>query len=234
MEGEIRMQTLEKTITSLEVAEMVEKDHNTVMRDIRRIVEQLGEYKNVQSYFSESTYRNSQNKELPCFLLTKKGCELYSTRMTGTKGTQFAVAYIERFNDMENHIKQQPQIPTSQRELAKLALAVTEETNQRVDEVVERVTELEENTKIDASDYGYIGRRVNQRVKEIARGYNTTNKDQLATLYKDINTGVKQITGVSTRSQLRQKDFDKVNEYINNWQPSTATITIINDLRDSA
>jgi Rha family phage regulatory protein len=234
MEGEIRMQTLEKIITSLEVAEMVGRSHNDVLKDIRNIISQLGKGKISQSYFSESTYRNSQNKELPCFLLTKKGCELYSTRMTGAKGTQFAVAYIERFNDMENHIKQQPQIPTSQRELAKLALAVTEETNQRVDEVVERVTELEENTKIDASDYGYIGRRVNQRVKEIARGYNATNKDQLATLYKDINTGVKQITGVSTRSQLRQKDFDKVNEYINNWQPSTATITIIKDMRDSA
>lgn len=138
------------------------------------------------------------------------------------------------FIEVEKQKQQQNKIPTSQRELAKLALSANEETNQRVDEVADRVTEIEENTKIDASDYGYIGRRVNQRVKEIARGYNATNKDQLATLYKDINTGVKQITGVSTRSQLRQKDFDKVNEYINNWQPSTATITIIKDLRDSA
>lgn len=138
------------------------------------------------------------------------------------------------FIEVEKQHKQQPQLPTSQRGLAKLALAVTEETNQRVDEVVERVTDLEENTKIDASDYGYIGRRINQRVKEIAKGYNLTNREQKSKLYQDINTGVKQITGVSTRSQLRQKDFDKVNDYINNWQPSTATITIIKDMRDSA
>ena len=138
------------------------------------------------------------------------------------------------FIEVEKQHKQQPQLPTSQRELAKLALAVTEETNQRVDEVVERVTDLEENTKIDASDYGYIGRRVNQRVKEIAKGYNLSTREQKSKLYQDINTGVKQITGVSTRSQLRQKDFDKVNDYINNWQPSTATITIIKDMRDSA
>lgn len=135
---------------------------------------------------------------------------------------------------METHIKQQEQLPQSPRDQLKLMYEFQEDTAKRVDEVADRVTEIEENTKIDASDYGYIGRRVNQRVKEIARGYNATNKDQLATLYKDINTGVKQITGVSTRSQLRQKDFDKVNEYINNWQPSTATITIIKDMRDSA
>lgn len=101
------MNQLEKTLTSNEVAEMVGRAHNDVMKDIRRIIEQLGEGKTSQSYFIESTYTNSQNKTLPNFLLTKKGCELFSTRMTGEKGTQFAVAYIERFNEMENHIKQQ-------------------------------------------------------------------------------------------------------------------------------
>ena len=66
------MNVLEKTITSLEVAEMVDKDHNNVMKDIRRIIDQLGEVKSYQSYFIESTYLNSQNKEFPCYLLSKK------------------------------------------------------------------------------------------------------------------------------------------------------------------
>lgn len=104
---------LEKTLTSLEVAEMVGREHRSVIRDIRTIIEHIGgEHKTVQSYFIESTYTNSQNKTLPNFLLTKKGCELYSTRMTGEKGTQFAMKYIERFNKMENHIKKE--IDTSQ------------------------------------------------------------------------------------------------------------------------
>ena len=107
------MNQLEKIISSLEVAEMVERNHFDVMRDIRKIIEHLGESKIAESYFIESTYTNKQNKEIPCYLLTKKGCELYSTRMTGAKGTQFAVAYIERFNQMEEHIKQQ-EIDTSQ------------------------------------------------------------------------------------------------------------------------
>lgn len=111
------MNQIENTLTSLEVAEMVGKDHSKVMRDIRRIIEQLGEAKNGlssnldtpkigETYFTEDTYINAQNKEQPCYRLTKKGCELFSTRMTGAKGTQFAVAYIERFNQMEQHIKQ--------------------------------------------------------------------------------------------------------------------------------
>lgn len=102
------MNQLEQTINSVEVAGMVKRDHKEVLRDIRNIINQLGESKiALSNYFIESTYINSQNKEQPCFDCTKKGCELYSTRMTGAKGTQFAVTYIERFNQMESHLKQQ-------------------------------------------------------------------------------------------------------------------------------
>lgn len=99
-------QQLGRTLTSLEVAEIVVREHKEVLRDIRNIIDHLGESKIAQSYFIESTYKNSQNKQQPSFLLTKKGCELFSTRMTGAKGTQFAVAYIERFNEMEQQLKE--------------------------------------------------------------------------------------------------------------------------------
>ena len=91
----------QKTLTSLEVAEMVGREHKNVMKDIRRFSEHLGQHKSTPSYFTASTYANAQNKQQPCYLLTKKGCELYGTRMTGAKGTQFAAQYIERFNEME-------------------------------------------------------------------------------------------------------------------------------------
>lgn len=106
MKGEDNLINLEINIKSTEIAEMVGREHKEVLRDIRNVIEHLGgERKSAQSYFIDSTYRNSQNKELPCFLLTKKGCELYGTRMTGEKGTLFAVKYIERFNDMESVLK---------------------------------------------------------------------------------------------------------------------------------
>lgn len=229
------MEVLEQTLDSREVAKMVKRNHKEVLRDIRKIISRANKSKTaLVSFFIESSYTDNKGEDRPCFLLTKKGCELFSTRMTGSKGDEFAMEYIERFNDMESHLKQQKSLPASPRDQLKLMYEFQEDTAKRVDDVSERVTDLEENTKIDASDYGYIGRRVNQRVKEIAKGYNLTNREQKSKLYKDINTGVKQITGVSTRSQLRQKDFDKVNDYINNWQPSTATITIIKDMRDLA
>lgn len=54
-------------------------------------------------------------------MLTKKGCELYATRMTGEKGTKFALAYIERFNEMENELKNH-QLQLSKKQLLQLEL----------------------------------------------------------------------------------------------------------------
>ncbi|MDM5245720.1 phage regulatory protein/antirepressor Ant [Lysinibacillus sp. G4S2] len=126
-------------IDSRDIAEMVSRPHNDVLKDIRRIVDQLGEGTSSQSYFIESTYTNSQNKELPCFLLTKKGCELYGTRMTGAKGTQFAVAYIDRFNEMEQTLlDQQPDyhLPSTFKE-ALYTLAESVDENDKLKQKIE-------------------------------------------------------------------------------------------------
>ena len=89
------MNQLEKTLTSLEVAEMVGREHNEVLKDVRRIIGHLDQGNlPLVEYFIESTYKGGNGQERPSYLLTKKGCELYSTRMTGEKGTQFAVAYV--------------------------------------------------------------------------------------------------------------------------------------------
>ena len=122
---------------------------------------------------------------------------------------------------MEKEI-QQPKLPTSKRELALLALSANEETNERVDVIEKEVADLKQS-KIDAGDYSYLSRRVHQRVAEVAKGFGKITKEQRSKLYKDINSGIKQITGVGSRSQLREKHYEIVIEYINDWEPSTAT-----------
>lgn len=95
-----------KYISSLEVADMVEKDHKELLRDIRRYCEQLGQSNIALSdFFAESTYHTAQNKRVPCYNVTKKGCELISHKLTGVKGTEFTAKYIHRFHDMEETIQ---------------------------------------------------------------------------------------------------------------------------------
>lgn len=110
------MNELEQTLTSLEVAEMVEKTHANLLKDIRRYCKQLGEVKiDFTDFFTESSYQTEQGKELPCYKITKKGCEFIAHKLTGTKGTAFTARYINKFHDMEQSIKQlqppKPQYP---------------------------------------------------------------------------------------------------------------------------
>lgn len=95
----------QKFITSVEAAEMVGKDHSDLLKDIRRYSEQLGEGKiSPTDFFTESTYQSGQNKELPCYLVTKKGCEFIANKLTGVKGAVFTAKYINRFNEMQEQL----------------------------------------------------------------------------------------------------------------------------------
>lgn len=79
----------------MEVAETTGKLHKNVIRDIKKIIEHLHSVdgsnlsRSIDSYFIADEYTNSQGYQQPMYRLTKKGCELFGTRMTGAKGTQF-------------------------------------------------------------------------------------------------------------------------------------------------
>ncbi len=96
---------IEQKITSMEVAEMVGKDHSKLLRDIRTYIDQLAEAKiGSGDFFTESTYIDANNQSRPCYEVTKKGCEFIAHKLTGVKGTEFTAKYINRFHEMEESI----------------------------------------------------------------------------------------------------------------------------------
>ena len=121
------MQILNATLTSMEVAEMVEKDHKNIIRDIKRYSKQIEE-SNIQidelkiepiseateqinpeqidlnEFWTESIYSDHLNRKKPCYNITKKGCEFIAHKCTGRKGTVFTARYINRFHEMEHEI----------------------------------------------------------------------------------------------------------------------------------
>jgi len=99
------------TLDSREVAEMVGKDHYNLLRDIRTYIEYMegGELKiEASDFFIESTYINEQNKTMPCYLVTKQGCEMIANKLTGAKGVQFTAMYVSKFNAMERETEALP------------------------------------------------------------------------------------------------------------------------------
>jgi len=91
---------------SREVAEMVERPHNDLMKSIRGYIEHLGQGDFSHSdFFISDSYSNSQNKKQPRFLITKKGCDMVANKMTGQKGVLFTAAYVTKFEEMEEQLK---------------------------------------------------------------------------------------------------------------------------------
>lgn len=98
----------QKYLDSREVAEMVGKEHNKLLRDIRVYITQLNASKvGHTDFFTESQYTDKSNRQKPCYLVTKKGCEFIAHKLTGVKGTEFTAKYINRFHEMEDTIKTQ-------------------------------------------------------------------------------------------------------------------------------
>lgn len=90
------------------VAKMVDKEHKHLMRDIRNYVEILGKSNfGLSDFFIEHSYKSAQNKDLSCYLLTKKGCNMVANKLTGEKGILFTATYVTRFEEMEGQLKSQ-------------------------------------------------------------------------------------------------------------------------------
>jgi len=97
-----------EVIDSREVAEVIGKQHKHLLADIRgyvEIMENSGEPKfRPSSFFIPSTYINAQNREMPRYLLTKKGCDMVANKLTGEKGVLFTAAYVTAFEAMHQEV----------------------------------------------------------------------------------------------------------------------------------
>lgn len=93
-------------VDSREVAEMVGKRHDNLMRDIQGYIKVLDMNSKLRAsqFFIKSTYLDAYKREKPCYLLTKQGCEMVANKMTGEKGILFTAEYVQAFNKMENVI----------------------------------------------------------------------------------------------------------------------------------
>ena len=130
-----------QTISSREVAEMMEKQHKEIMWmiegnerrgivGIKPTIDQSAEL-HFANYFIESTY-NDRGRQLKCYECTKMGCEILANKLTGKKGILFTAKYVSKFNEMEKYIKEQePKMPTTYKEALQHLLLQVEE-NERL------------------------------------------------------------------------------------------------------
>lgn len=125
----------------------------------------------------------------------------------------------------------QYQVPSDPMEALKLMFEAQTQTNEAVAKHDLRITELEENKLLNPGEYNYIGRAIRNKVKQVKSelGMDLEQK-QTSKIYHAINRDLNCFIGIKTRSQFKEKDFDKALEFIENWQLSYTDKKIIEQL----
>lgn len=103
------------TITTLEVAEMMEVAHSDLLKKIEGRKDRRGYIQimtegqmSVSDFFIPSSYKDASGKENKCYEVTRMGCDFLANKSTGEKGVIFTARYVKRFQEMENRIRQVP------------------------------------------------------------------------------------------------------------------------------
>ena len=87
---------------SLKVAEIFNKNHKNVIRDIREL-DCSEEFRELN--FEPTEYMSVQGHKKPCYNMTRDGFVFLVMGYRGKKAAAFKEAYIKRFNEMEEFIK---------------------------------------------------------------------------------------------------------------------------------
>lgn len=101
----------EQTMSSLQIAELTGKRHDSILRDIRNLLEQGVNAHN----FVAVEYTDKKGEARPCFKLTKTGCLILASGYNALLREKI----INRWIELEN--ASQPKVPTSFREALLLA-----------------------------------------------------------------------------------------------------------------
>lgn len=156
MSNELATSTKENTISSREVAEMMEIRHDHMLDKIDKINQVLLNRKiGSVDFWIESEYKDSTGRSVREYQVTKKGCELIAHKSSGEKGIVFTVKYMERFEEMEKKLQKQlpgtyiealEQLLASEKEKARVQLELKDE--QHKNEMLMHFNKLYTTTEI--------------------------------------------------------------------------------------
>ena len=151
---ELQVLNNSKTLDSREVAEMMGKKHENLLKDIQGSGKNLGIIPtltkgnfHVVNYFIESSYKDAKGETRKCYLVTKMGCEMLGNKLQGEKGILFTAKYVERFNQMEQAIKELQPTPSYMIEdpIERAKVWITEQEKLQAEQ--EKVKQLGEENK---------------------------------------------------------------------------------------
>lgn len=213
-------------VDSREVAEMIGKRHSDLLESIKGYVQYLtnGNFRSLD-FFIESTYTDNKGEERPCYLLTKKGCDMVANKMTGEKGVIFTAKYVTKFEEMENQLKNP--FKALSKELQAIFIL-----DQKHQELENRVNNLEDNMTIDYGQQLTLQDIAKKRAIEVMGGTDSPtykNSSIRGKVFSQIWKDYKDYFQINSYRNTPKKEFERAKEYLNNWQAQGKLLREIED-----
>lgn len=238
--GEIIMNNIEilkksdstATITTLEIAEMMETEHWKILRKlegqekegrhIKGYIEILNDNNIVVvDYFDKTSYIDAKGEERPCYNVTRLGCDFLANKFTGEKGVIFTARYVKRFAEMEKEISD----PFAGLSTELRAVIVVD---QRVTAVEKRVDRLEYDVPLYAAEADELCQAVKKKGTALLGGKksNAYKDSRLRdAVYRNIYNAIKYQFDLRDSSgkyksykALQRKHFDKAMKMVKEYE----------------
>ena len=178
------------------------------------------ELKEFKNYVNDIYLVNKRTPSL--YLWTERGANRHSKILDTDRGWQ-------QFDILEEtYFKVKALSPI---QLLKLQNQALVEVDERVSIAEKDIRDLKENKLLNPGEYNFLNHQVRKRVKTIkeVRKLNLSSK-QNSKIYSFINRDLNSFIGIKTRSQFKEKDFDKALNFISEWDLSYTDLKIIEEM----
>lgn len=201
---------------SLTVAEVFEKEHKHVLRDIKELG--CSDFFR-QSNFGQSTYENKQGRAMPKYFITEKGFTLLVMGYTGEKAMEFKEKYIEEFEAMKEELKK-PRI-LSEKEQLVASMKLTLETSEELSNVKTKVDQLEtkvnDRITLDHGQQTALQHQIKKRIESIFSDYQEQYSKQQ--LYSQLHSHLRRAFAAPKYIFVKSKDFEDAISWVKAWRP---------------
>ncbi|MED3466403.1 MULTISPECIES: Rha family transcriptional regulator [Bacillus] len=202
---------------SLTIASMFGKEHNNVLKDVRKQIDYAGQEFG-QVNFHQSTYINTQNKRMPKYDLTEEAFALVAMSYNTKEAVQMKIRFIEEFKRMKQHIQNQQQLPKDPMSILKLTFDVLEGQKQEIQDIKSDVKDLRENAPLYAIECDEVSKVV-RKLGVLLLGGKESNAYRDVSLrkkvYSDIYSQLHREFGISSYKAIKRHHLDRAIQIIN-------------------
>ena len=184
-----------ETITSMEVAQMVDKEHKYLLRDIRRYLNQIDKINMEKSnqckiapvdFFIKNTYTDNKGEIRPCYNITHKGCEFIANKLTGIKGTEFTARYVTRFHELEK-VNTINALISTMKTISDTMLEIQKSTNERLDRLENSLKETQSvQQQLPKKKWSYWSTKMYPKYQLLTDYFHITHKELYKNLYSEL------------------------------------------------